>query len=87
MTEPQTEHRHTPRRMTLKGGHIVFNNARSTFDVTVRNVSREGAKLQVGSSIGIPDRFELILPNTTKQPCRVIWRKPRELGVVFDTVQ
>ena len=87
MTEPQTEHRHTPRRTTLKGGHIVFNNARSTFDVTVRNLSRQGAKLQVGSSIGIPDRFELILPNTSKQPCRVIWRKPREIGVVFELVQ
>lgn len=87
MTEPQTEHRNALRRSTLKGGRLVFNNGRSTFDCTVRNLSRQGAKLQVGASIGIPDRFDLMLPNTHRQPCRVIWRKPRELGVVFESVQ
>jgi len=83
MTEPQTEHRQTPRRSTLKGGRIVFNSGRSTFDCTVRNLSRQGAKLQVGSSIGIPDSFDLLLPNTHTQPCRVIWRKAKEIGVEF----
>jgi hypothetical protein len=87
MTEPQTEHRQTPRRSTLKGGRIVFNSGRSTFDCTVRNLSRQGAKLQVGSSLGIPDAFDLLLPNTHKQPCRVIWRKAKEVGVEFETLQ
>jgi hypothetical protein len=61
----------------------VFNAGRSTIDCTVRNLSRDGAKLQVASSIGIPDSFDLILPNTTKQPCKVAWRKVKEVGVEF----
>ena len=82
---PDTEKRVTPRRTTLKGGHIVFNTGRSTIDCTVRNLSRNGAKLVVASVVGIPDSFDLQLPNTTRQPCRVIWRKAKELGVEFVT--
>lgn len=81
--ETQIEHRKAQRRPTLKGGRIVFNRDQSTFDCTVRNLSRQGAKLQVGSSIGIPDNFDLLLPNTTRQPCRVVWRRPREIGIAF----
>jgi PilZ domain len=81
--ETQTEHRKAQRRPTLKGGRIVFNSDRSTFDCTVRNLSRQGAKLQVGSSIGIPDSFDLMLPNTERQACKVVWRKQREVGVEF----
>ena len=83
MTEPQTEHRAQQRRSTLKGGKIVFNAGRSTIDCTVRNLSRDGAKLQVASVVGIPDAFDLLLPNTARQPCRIAWRKVKEVGVVF----
>ena len=85
ITTPETEHRATPRRTTLKGGHIVFNAGRSTIDCTVRNLSRDGAKLVVASLVGIPDDFDLLLPNTHRQPCRVIWRKAKEVGVEFVT--
>lgn len=81
--EPRIEQRTAQRRHTLKGGRIVFNSGRSTFDCTVRNLSRQGAKLQVGSSIGIPERFELMLENAHPQPCRVVWRKAKEVGIVF----
>ena len=83
MTEPQTENRAQPRRTTLKGGQIVFNAGRSTIDCTVRNLSRDGAKLLVASVVGIPETFDLLLPNTSRQPCRVAWRKVKEMGVVF----
>ena len=83
MTEPQTENRAQQRRTTLKGGQIVFNAGRSTIDCTVRNLSRDGAKLLVASVVGIPETFDLLLPNTARQPCRVAWRKVKEMGVVF----
>ncbi|MEQ1768421.1 MAG: PilZ domain-containing protein [Devosia sp.] len=78
-----TDNRAAQRRPTLKGGKIVFNHSRSTIDCTVRNLSPRGAKLQVASAIGIPDVFDLVLPNTLRQPCRVAWRKPKEIGVSF----
>ena len=79
----ETENRSAPRRTTLKGGRIVFNAGRSTIDCTVRNLSRDGAKLVVASVVGVPDSFDLLLPNTHRQPCKVIWRKAKEIGVEF----
>jgi hypothetical protein len=83
MTEPQIENRLVPRHRTLKGGRIVFNAGRSTIDCTVRNLSGKGAKLLVSSVVGIPDTFDLLLDGHTRQPCRVIWRTLKELGVEF----
>ena len=85
ITEPQTEQRSAPRRIALKGGHIVFNGGRSTIDCTVRNLSSKGAKLQVSSVVGIPDTFDLLLQGHTKQPCRIKWRRLKEIGVEFRT--
>jgi len=84
MTEStESELRGAQRRTVLKGGKIAFNGGRSTIDCAVRNLSGKGAKLQVASVVGIPEMFELLLPNTLRQPCRVVWRKPKEIGVVF----
>jgi hypothetical protein len=84
-TTPDTEHRNTPRRTTLKSGKIVFNGGRSTLDCTVRNLSPKGAKLLVASAMGIPDSFDLIVAGATRQPCRIIWRRLKEVGVEFGT--
>ena len=83
VTDASTENRAVQRRTTLKGGRIMFNGGRSSIDCTVRNLSRQGAKLQVTSVVGIPELFDLVLPNTHKQPCRMAWRKTKEIGVEF----
>jgi hypothetical protein len=83
MTAPNTENREIQRRTTLKGGRIVFNAGRSTIDCTVRNLSAKGAKLLVSSVVGIPDNFDLMLDGHSRQPCRVVWRTLKELGVEF----
>ena len=82
---PETEHRAVQRRTTLKGGKIAFNAGRSTIDCTVRNLSPQGAKLQVNSVVGIPDTFDLFLGDHSRQSCRVIWRRLKEVGVEFVT--
>jgi hypothetical protein len=82
---PETEQRALQRRSTLKGGKIAFNGGRSTIDCTVRNLSAQGAKLQVSSVVGIPDTFDLVLADHSRQPCRVIWRRLKEVGVEFVT--
>ena len=85
MSDQQVDHRLASRRTTLKGGRIVFNTGRSTVDCTVRNLSAKGAKLQVASVVGIPDTFDLLLDGGMRQPCRVAWRRLKELGVEFPT--
>ncbi len=83
MADTDTDNRSTPRRTTLKGGHLVFNAGRSSIDCTVRNLSAKGAKLLVASVVGIPDTFDLVLDGHSRQPCRVKWRRLKELGVEF----
>jgi hypothetical protein len=85
LTLPDTDNRQAQRRSTLKGGRIVFNAGRSTINCTVRNLSARGAKLQVTSVVGIPDTFDLVLEGHAGQPCRVVWRSLKELGVAFRT--
>jgi PilZ domain-containing protein len=83
LTDPQADHRIPQRRTTLKGARIVFNGGRSTVDCTVRNLSAKGAKLQLASVVGIPDTFDLLLDGASRQPCRVVWRRLKELGIEF----
>ena len=84
-TASDNDNRLIQRRKTLKGARIVFNAGRSTINATVRNVSSRGAKLQVTSVVGIPDTFDLLIDGNGSQPCRVVWRTLKELGVEFRT--
>jgi hypothetical protein len=79
----QTDNRAAQRHRTLKAGRIIFNAGRSTIDCTVRNLSRSGARLQVPSVVGIPASFDLSISGGGVQPCRVVWRSLKELGVAF----
>jgi PilZ domain len=78
------ERRRQVRARTLKSGRIIFNHRSSVIDCTVRNLSPVGACLNVASTIGIPEEFEVMLDadNTTRN-CRVVWQKEKQLGVRF----
>ena len=77
-----SEHRGVQRHRTLKGGRIVFNDGRSTIDCTVRNLSEAGAKLDVSSVVGVPERFDLAIGEEMRR-CRIAWRTSAQIGVEF----
>ena len=77
------DNRDAQRHRTLKGGRIVVNDGFSTFDCTIRNLSETGAKLEVTSSLTIPQRFELALHDGRRFACEVAWRTETEIGVKF----
>ena len=79
------EKRQTIRHRVLKGGHVVFNDGRSTISCIARDISEVGAKLRFETVIGVPDRFALVLHNGARQACVVRWRTATELGVHFET--
>jgi hypothetical protein len=82
------EHRHVPRKRTLKGGRIVFHEGQSTITCTIRDLSLLGAKLEVTSSVGIPDEFTLAFDDRSPmRNCVVRRRTPTILGVEFVTVE
>ena len=77
------EKRTIPRRRVLKAGTIEFGG--SAIDCTVRNLSEIGAALEVPSPVGIPDKFDLVIPtDALRFACRVVWRKAARIGIVFD---
>ena len=79
-----SERRRRPRHRTLKAGRIVFNHRFSVISCTVRNISETGACLQVASSVGIPDHFDLTIePDGASRACDVAWRAEQRLGVAF----
>lgn len=77
------EKRTTNRNRVFKAGTIEFGG--SAIDCTVRNVSNDGAALDVASPVGIPEKFTLVLPSDGLHfSCRVVWRKGSRIGVVFE---
>jgi hypothetical protein len=79
------ERRTQPRHRTLKSGQLVFNDRFSLISCSVRNLSHGGACLEVVTSVGIPDHFDLTIPALgLNRPCHVAWRSERRIGVAFD---
>jgi hypothetical protein len=79
-----SERRSAPRRRVLKGAVITFNERTFSYACTLKNISDTGARLQVGDSIAIPCRFDLVVEiDGMEVSCAVAWRLKGELGVRF----
>lgn len=80
MTE---ERRDEPRRRAYLGGKLVFNANKSVLDCLVRNLSSKGAQVNVETTLGVPDEVMLAIAGEPPRPCRVVWRRERQMGVEF----
>ncbi len=83
MEKPTQERRIVARQRVFKVAHIAFKGHGVTINCTVRNLSDQGACLNVESPIGIPDAFDLVLDPVSVRDCRVRWRKATRIGVAF----
>jgi diguanylate cyclase (GGDEF)-like protein len=68
---------------TFLAGNIIFNFGQSTINCVVRRLSEDGATLEMQSSLGVPERFQLQLANREILGCRVLWRSDRQVGVAL----
>ena len=76
------ERRATKRQRVFKAGTVEFDGG--GVDCTIRNISPDGATLNVASPIGIPHEIKLNIPsNHERQNCRIVWRKEKRIGVAF----
>src|SRR5215204_7649143 len=74
------------RGRTFLHGQICFNDGRSTLDCIVRDISDQGARLEVHQTQALPDSFRLILPQKKQEYLAIIqWRRAGEIGVEFNT--
>lgn len=78
--------RKTQRRRVLKAGKIIFADAKSVIDCTIRDLSPEGARLAIANTIGVPETFCLFETSTGMlYDATVTWRQAAALGVKFTT--
>jgi PilZ domain-containing protein len=76
------EARQSPRRRVLKSGSIRFGDV--AISCVLRNLSPAGVALDIGSHVGIPDQFTLIVhAENTIHSCAVVWREEKRIGVAF----
>ena len=77
------ENRAVPRRRVLKRGSIAFSGG--GIDCTVRNLSSQGAGLDVTSPVGLPASFTLVIEaDQFMRRCHPVWSRARRIGVAFD---
>ena len=50
------------------------------------DISDSGARIDIDETKAIPDEFMLLLTSngSARRKCRVVWRKPRQVGVSFE---
>lgn len=76
--------RRAQRQRTLRAGRIAFNSGMSTANCQIRDVSDQGCRVKLETTLGIPDRFALhFLNGNVKRACEVKWRKAEEMGLAF----
>ena len=77
------ERRKSGRSRVLKGAKIVLGNT-SLIDCIVRNVTNNGARLQIANTVELPDALGLTLDGGYSiRSSRVVWRTVTETGVRF----
>ena len=80
--------RSTQRLRSFLKGRILFNGGQNSLDCLIRDMSSTGARLELSTSVTLPDRFDLYLPHRD-ETCKVHsqWRRGNQLGVAFDHVE
>lgn len=77
------ERRAVPRRRVLKTGAIAYAGGGTV--CTVRNLSSNGARIDLANPLGLPPSFTLVIrTDNLMRRCRPIWRSGNQLGVAFE---
>jgi hypothetical protein len=83
MTMTMIERRATPRHRVLKRGTIAFGGA--GIDCMVRNLSPDGARIEVTSPFGLPENFTLVIEtDQLLRRCHQVWSAERKIGLAFE---
>jgi|HubBroStandDraft_6_1064221.scaffolds.fasta_scaffold465326_2 hypothetical protein len=77
------ERRRFPRTRCFKGARIVASG-HDVVTCIVRNVSAEGARLQLAGIVALPDEFDLCFDSGRRvRQCRMMWRNESDVGIWF----
>ncbi|WP_119304434.1 PilZ domain-containing protein [Dongia deserti] len=71
------------RRMVIKGAKIIFNNRKSVLDCRVRDLTADGARLDLSTQQLLPHEFELQVAGDPTRRCGLRWARGTQAGVRF----
>ena len=78
------ERRAYARHRVFKGGRLAFSGGAGV-ECTVRNISSGGARVDVASSVGLPQHLTLyIASDHFMRHCHKVWRNETRIGLAFD---
>ena len=69
------------RRTVIKGARIVFNDRQSTLNCRVRDMTLDGARLDLSTQQLLPHEFELQVSGNPTRRCGVRWAHGNFVGV------
>ena len=83
MSVKTTEKRSAPRHKVLKGGTIAFDG--NGIVCTVRNLSSNGAAIEMHNAVKLPPSFMLIIEaDDFIRRCHSVWSNDKRVGLEFD---
>jgi PilZ domain-containing protein len=78
------EKRAAPRHRVLKHGMLAFFGGGGV-DCTVRNISSNGARVDIANPMGVPESFTLVIETDQfMRRCHAVWSSEKQIGVAFD---
>jgi len=80
----EDEKRIIRRQRVLKSGKIIFADGNSVVDCVISNLSVAGARLEVPTTVGLPQEFTLLdVQAGRRYIAKVAWRRGETMGVEF----
>jgi hypothetical protein len=84
MSENRIENRTAPRHRVLKHGTLAFHGGGGV-DCMVRNISSNGARIDIANPVGLPQSFTLVIEaDQFMRRCHAVWSSEQRIGVAFD---
>lgn len=84
-TTAQAEKRSEHRRRVLKSGVMLFNKGYASYGCRVRNLTDNGAMVEMGETAGVPSEFDFRMDDRKSVPAHVVWRTSDKMGIQFTT--
>ena len=81
------DRRHSVRNRVLLGGVAEINESGSTMDCVVRNLSEQGACVELESAAKLPDQMRVTIAQKGRSfLAQMIWRQANRVGLAFRTM-
>ena len=81
---PRVERRPSQRRRTLLRGVVAHSNGAQSFPCTIRDLTKEGARITLAATVAVPANVYLIdVRSRVAHEAEIMWNNGVEAGLVF----